>query len=189
MNAVKQAIWFFCALVALSCSALYFASSVPGTKLDDKTLSMSADTIVTNLTVRRFDLAGKVVNYLQSPEMQHIPHNNTHFFKSPQIAVSQGDQPAWEISAAQAQALNGGEEIIFIHDVIIHQSRSNHTQESTLKTEKLSYFPKDKLASTQSAVQLEQPGTIVHSQGMKAYLADKRVQLTQARATYKPDNA
>lgn len=190
MNAAKQAAWLFCALVALACSGLYFASSTPVARLDDKILSLSADTIITNLTVRRFDTAGKIVNYLQTPEVQHIPNNNTHFFKSPHMKLSQADQPAWEISAKQAKAINGGEQITFIHDVIIHQDKSDRTQESTMKTEELSYFPKEKLASTELAVSFEQPGRIVHSEGMRAYLAKKRIQLlSQARATYEPKHA
>lgn len=189
MNAAKQAAWIFCLLLSLACSALYFASSTSILRLDDKTLSLAADTFINNLTVRRFDLAGKLVNYLHTPEMQHIPENNTHFFKTPSLALSQDNDPPWEISAQSAKAIKGGEQITFIHDVVVHQANGKHTQESTMKTEELSYFPKDKLASTDLAVSFEQPGNIVHSTGMKAYLADKRIQLSQARATFEPKHA
>ena len=189
MNAAKQAAWLFCTLVALACSALYFASSSPLSKLDDRTLSMAADTIITHLSVRRFDLEGKIAHSLQAPEMQHIPNNNSHFLKSPRITLSQPNQPVWEISSNEAKAINGGEEITFIHHVVIHQNKGAHTQESTMKTEELTYFSKDKVATTNLAVLFEQPGSIVHSQGMKAYLADKRVELSGARATYEPNHA
>ncbi|WED43896.1 LPS export ABC transporter periplasmic protein LptC [Legionella cardiaca] len=188
MNAAKQAAWLFCVLIALACSGWYFASSNVINKLDDKTLSQSADTIVTNLTVRRFDEQGALINYLQTPEMQHIPAENTHLLKMPQIMIVQPGQPAWQIHSDTARAIHGGEQITFIHNVIVHQNKGEHTQESTMKTEELVYFPKEKLAMSELAVSFEQPGSIVHSQGMKAYLADKRVQLSRAHATYEPRN-
>ncbi|KTC85608.1 MULTISPECIES: LPS export ABC transporter periplasmic protein LptC [Legionella] len=190
MNAVKQAAWLCCVLIALACSGWYYVSSTSSVnRLDDQTLSNSADMIISNLTVKRFDEMGKLVNYLFSPEVQHIPNNNMHFFSSPRLALTeaQGNQPAWEISSKQGKAINGGERIIFTNDVVVHQNKGQHNQESTLKTEELTYLPKDKLATSQVAVSFEQPGRTVHSEGIKVYLADKRVQLlNQARATFEP---
>ncbi|WP_019217308.1 LPS export ABC transporter periplasmic protein LptC [Legionella tunisiensis] len=190
MNAAKQAAWLFCVLIALACSGWYFASSTPVAKLDDKALSNAADTIITNLTVRRFDETGKLVNYLKTPELQHIPSHNTHLLQSPYIVITQTNQAPWEIKSERAKAIHGGQQITFIHNVIIHQNKSTHNQESTMKTEELTYFPKNKLATTEKAVRFEQPGSIVLAKGMKAYLADKRVQLlSKARATYEPKHA
>lgn len=186
MNAAKQAAWLFCLLIVLAGSGWYFASSSSVKKLDDKTLSQSADTVITNLTVRRFDEQGKLINYLKTPQLQHIPAENTNLLKTPDIMVVQPGQPAWQIRSDHARAIHGGETIIFIKNVVIHQNKGEHSQESTMKTEELTYFPKEKLATTELAVSFEQPGSIVHSQGMKAYLADKRVQLSRAHATYEP---
>ncbi|KTD27821.1 MULTISPECIES: LPS export ABC transporter periplasmic protein LptC [Legionella] len=186
MNAAKQAAWLFCLLVALACSGWYYASSRSVTRLDDTTLSNSPDMMITNLSVKQFDYNGKLTNFLLSPEVQHIPNNNMHFFASPRLALSEANQPAWEISAKQAQAIHGGERIIFTNDVLIHQNQGEHNQESTLKTEELTYLPKDKLATSETTVHFEQPGRTVHSEGIKVYLADKRVQLSQARATFEP---
>ncbi|MDI9818353.1 MULTISPECIES: LPS export ABC transporter periplasmic protein LptC [unclassified Legionella] len=190
MNAAKQAFWLFCTLIALACSGWYFASSSPKIKLDDKTLSQSPDTIVSNLTVRRFDETGKLVNYMQTPEMQHIPADNVHLLKTPRITIVQPGQSPWKISSNHAKAIHGGNKIIFIENVIIHQNKGERSQESTLKTERLTYFPKRKLALTKLAVSFEQPGSIVHSTGMRAYLDDKRVQLlSRTHAIYKPNHA
>lgn len=190
MNAAKQAIWLFFALILLACSGWYFASSEPIVTIDNKSLSKEADTIINNVILKRFDSEGRIVNYLKTPEIKHIPDNNRHLFKEPQILVSQADQPDWEISSKLAEAINGGEQITFNQDVLIHQAQSEHGQESTMQTQQLHYFPKTKIASTEHAVRFEQPGSVVHSQGMKAYLADKRIQLlSKARATYEPKHA
>lgn len=190
MNAAKQAAWLFCVLVVLACSGLYFASSKPVAKLDEKSLSQSVDMVITNLSVHRYDEKGRLINSLQTPEMQHIPANNTHLLKSPRIFIVQENQPAWEISSQQAQSIHGGQQITFTDKVIIHQDKSEHGQESTMKTEELTYFAKTKIASTDKTVRFEQPGSIVHSDGMKAYLNEKRIQLlNKARAIYEPKHA
>ncbi|ARG97848.1 LPS export ABC transporter periplasmic protein LptC [Legionella micdadei] len=187
MNAAKQAAWLFCLLVALAGSGWYYASSKSVTRLDEQTLSNSADMMITHLSVKQFDYAGKIINYLIAPEVRHVPNNNMHFFTSPRLALSEANQPAWEIKSKNAQAINGGEKIIFTNDVVIHQNKGEHNQESTLKTQEITYLPKDKIATSQATVHFEQPGRIVRSEGIKIHLADKRVQLlSQARATFEP---
>lgn len=189
MNATKQAAWLFSAIIALACSGMYFASSKPVKRLDESILSKTADIVVSNLTVRRFDETGTLINHLQTSMMQHIPENNTHLLTAPRLSLAQTNQPSWEISADMATGLNGGEQITFVQNVIIHQGKNKKGQESTIKTEILDYFSKSKIASTKAPVSFEQPGSIVHSKGMTAYLDDKRVQLSQARATFEPKHA
>jgi lipopolysaccharide export system protein LptC len=187
MIAAKQAAWLFIALISLACSGWYFAGSSVTFKLDDHTLSTTTDMVVNNLTVHQFDGDGKLVNYLQTPLMHHIPTNNTHVLKTPHIIIAQENQPDWDIHALQATALYGGQEITFNKSVVVHQGKDDHTQESTFKTEAITYFPKDKMATTLLDVTYETPGNIVQATGMKAYLAEKRVQLlSQARGKYEP---
>ena len=189
MNATKQAAWLFIALICITCSGWYFASDKVVVKLDEHTLSTTADMIISNLTVHQFDTEGRLANYLQTPLMHHISINNTHLLKTPHIIISQQNQPAWHIHAQQATALYGGQQITFNKNVVVHQDKSEHTQESTLKTEAITYFPKDKLATTLLDVTYERPGNIVQATGMQAFLAEKRVKLLKhARGTYEAGN-
>ena len=185
MIATKQAAWLFAALICIACSSWYFASSPVVVMLDKHTLSTTADMVINNLTVHQFDTEGRLVNYLQTPLMRHISANNTHWFKTPHIVVSQQNQPAWDIHANQATALYGGQQITFNDSVVIHQEKDENTQESTFKTESITYFPKDKLATTLLDISYERPGHTVQATGMKAYLAEKRIKLlSQAKGTY-----
>lgn len=187
MNAAKQALWAFITLFCLACSSWYFASSKPMIKLDQKTLSTTTDMTINHLVVHQFDSQGQLANSLITPLMHHIALNDTHVLKKPYIMIAQENQPAWEIHAEQATSLHGGQEITFNKNVIIHQAQDEQTLESTLKTESMTYFPKDKLASTILEVTYERPGNIVQSTGMKAYFAEKRVLLlSNARGTYVP---
>jgi len=187
MNAVTQALWLFVFLITLSCSGWYFARTTNLQKLDEHTLKRTADIIVEHLSVQQFDTEGQQVHFFTASLMRHTSLNETHWFKDPYIIVAQKDQPDCEISAKQALSLNKGEQITFNKEVIIHQDKDAHHDESTLKTDSITYFPKDKIATTLDNVRYETAGNIVQSKGMKAYLAEKRVRLlSEARGIYEP---
>jgi len=190
MNAAKQAVWLFFILITLAGSGWYFSGSSDKNRLDEKTLATTADTIVKGLTVRQYDTEGKLANLLESPEMHHIPDNNTNLLYSPHIVIAQVNQPAWDIQSQKARSIQGGEQITFLGKVIIHQDKGERVQESTMRTDSLDYFPHKKFAATSLAVIFEQPGSIVQAIGMNAYLDEKRVELLgKARATYVPSHA
>jgi lipopolysaccharide export system protein LptC len=187
MIAGKQAAWLFIALIMLAFSSWYFAASEKIVKLDKETLSNSVDTIIQDLTVKQFNAQGQLVNVLKTPLLHHIPKDNKHWLKTPCILVSQDNDPPWEITSNEATSLNGGEEITFSKHVVIHQTPNATSPESTLLTEEMIYYPKKKIATTNLPVTFEQPGNKVQSQGMMAYLNEKRIKLLgNARGQYDP---
>ncbi|BCA95062.1 LPS export ABC transporter periplasmic protein LptC [Legionella antarctica] len=188
MNTAKQSIWLFLTLAILAASGWYYVNLETASRLDSETLSSTIDTTISQLTVRQFNSDGLLTNLLTTPLMQHIPKEDIHLLKSPHIIIVQKDQPSWEIRSMKAKSFNGGERINFIKHVVVHQNPGNKTQESTLRTEEVAYFPKLKKATTDLFVTFEQPGNIVESTGMNAYLDEKRVELLhQARGTYAPN--
>ena len=83
--------------------------------------------------------------------------------------------------------MDGGKKITFNKEVVIHQPASDHNQENTLKTEQLIYYPDKKYATTTKLVTFIQPGSIVTSTGMNAWLEEKRIQLlNRPRINYEP---
>lgn len=189
MNAAKQVIWLFFTLIILACSGWYYGHTNLLTRLDSETLANSVETTVSQLKVSQFDNEGTLVNLLTTPTMQHIQKGDLYLFESPHILVSQEQQPPWDISSKNATSFEGGKRITFTGNVIVHQNQGNKSQGSTLKTEEVTYFPKEKKASTDLLVTYEQPGNIIQSKGMNAYLDEKRVELLhQARGSYVPEN-
>lgn len=187
MNALKQITGMFITLLLLAVSAWFYTTMEADFKLDKETLESSIDATITHLTVSQFDSQGVLTNRLTAPRMQHIPKDNIHLFKSPHITVTQKGEPSWEISSLRAKSFQGGQHILFSKHVLVHQNQGDKTQESTLKTEEVTYFPKEKLASTKLFVTFEQPGNLIESTGMNAYLDEKRVELLhQARGSYVP---
>ncbi|KTD68835.1 MULTISPECIES: LPS export ABC transporter periplasmic protein LptC [Legionella] len=189
MNAAKQLMWLFFTLVILACSGWYYGHSTTMIRLDRETLANSVDMTIFNVTVRQFNQQGTLANILSAPTMQHIQKGNVYLFENPHIIVSQEEQAPWDISSKKAKSFEGGQRITFTGNVIVRQQTGNKSQESTLKTEEVTYFPKEKKASSDMLVTYEQPGNIIQSTGMNAYLDEKRVELLhQARGSYVPAN-
>lgn len=188
MNSAKQFIWLFLTLIILACSGWYYSHFKKTFRLDPQALINSVDTVISQVTVRQFNQQGNLANLLITPSMQHIQKDNVYLFQNPHIIVNQEEQPPWDINSEHAKSFEGGKKITFIGNVIVHQKKSNNSQESTLKTEEITYFPKEKKARSELVVIYEQPGNIVQSRGMIAYLDEKRVELLhQARGIYVPD--
>ncbi|WP_419420882.1 LPS export ABC transporter periplasmic protein LptC [Legionella sp. D16C41] len=188
MNAAKQSAWIFCLLIVLSCSGWYFASSPKGEKLDTATLAKTPDSIAIGLKVQQFDSKGALAHSLESPQAKHIPEKDIYIFATPHIVLKQENEPNWDIHAQKALAFEKGKQINLRGNVVIHQEKGLKSPESTLKTEELTYFPEQKFATTNLAVIFRQPGSVIHSEGMNAYLDQKRVELlNNAHATYEPN--
>lgn len=187
MNTAKQSLLIVITLILLVCSGWHFLTIKVGIKLDNETLSTTPDSLVYNLSVKQFNKDGQLTNVLTTPFMEHIPKGDVNLLQNPHIVIAQADQPAWDISSRKATAYDGGERITFMEQVVVHQAQGDKTQESTLKTEEVTYFPKEKKASTHLFVSYERPGNLIQSKGMNAFLDEKRIELLhQARGSYDP---
>lgn len=187
---VKQALWLFFTLIVLAGFGWNYSHTKTIFQLDDETLSTTVDSTAIKLLVRQFNAKGQLVNLLSSPLMQHIPKNDINRLSSPHIIVTDKDEQPWDISSLTATTYEGAARIVFKHQVIVHQNKGPKTQESTLKTEEITYYPKEKRASTTHWVSFEQLGNYVQSRGMNAYLDEKKVELLHhARGRYAPAKA
>lgn len=187
MNPTKAGSWILLAVLVLTLSGWYFRHGKTVVRLDKETLSTTVDTTITDLTVRQFDAKGKLIHVLKTPLLEHVPKGDLNYLDKPYILIAQDNQPAWQISSLKALAEKGGKRITFTKQVLVHQPADEKTLESTLKTEKVTYYPNEKKATTDALVTFEQPGNFVQSTGMNAYLDEKRVELLhRARGSYVP---
>ncbi len=188
MNIAKWSITLLMSLMTFSWYFYNLNSSVH-IQMDSRVLDSTIDTIVTDLSVRQFNTEGQLIHVLTTPLLQHIPASNKHLLKEPLITVQEPNQGSWEIHAREATALNGGKQISFNKQVIVHQHKFNQTEPTTLMSEEIIYFPQEKLAVSTKEVTFRQVNNHIKSTGMKAYLAENRVELLQhAQAHYEPQN-
>ena len=175
----------FIILICLGCVGWYIAKPQQLLLLDSKTLLNTPDAIINNLTVTKFNADGSIATRLITPQMKHIPNNNTSLLDKPNIISYQENQAPWKISALNGKAINGSEKVTLTNDVFIHQPASPHNKETNFHTEKLYYYPQRQYADTDIAITLTQPGTVIKAIGMQAYLEEKKIKfLNRTRGRY-----
>ncbi len=190
MSGARQSLWIFLLLMSIAGSGWYFARPAEKFRLDQQTLAVTADMMVHELSVKQFNEQGQLVNHLTTPYLEHIPSNDTYTLSQPEIRVLQQDQSHWVIHSNKAIAVNRGEKITFQDHVVIDQLAEAKHPASQFRTDSISYFPKLQKAITQEYIVFEQPGTIVESIGMEAWLAEKKVNLLKrARGRYVPTHS
>lgn len=174
----------------ISWSSWYFLGFVKNTKVSfTKEIQSLTNATITNLSVKEFDDNGKLINFLESPLICRMPKKNSHYLTSPHIIISEDNKSPWEITSGNAIALNGGKEVIFNQDVVILQKKQLDTDSISLYTEQISYFPESKVAMTKKNIKLQQANNVILSTGMKAFLAENRVQLlSNAHGHYEQNN-
>ncbi len=184
----KQSVWL--GLILLSTVALTWQwihnRQHPFHALDSDTLAKTTNIMIYDLKYRQYDVTGRMVHFLETPLIQHIPKHNTHLLTQPHIIAIEPNQEPWDIRADDARAIEGGKEITLQHHVRIRQQKSDMT-EVLLNTEHLTYFPQQKKAVTDDEVILTQAGNQVQSKGLIADLAENNVRLlSNARGHYVP---
>ncbi len=177
MNTFKQSLWLCLIIIGLAYGGWYFIRPAYQFKLDETSLLTLPDGYAKNLSIQQFDEKGHLNHHLQALSMQSIPQDNAHDFKMPVLTLYEDNQAPWVISAKTARAIYGGQQITLCHDVIIKQAQHATHPASLFKTTELTYFPKQKFATTDKAIMFKQPDKIVHAVGMNAQLDKKHVQL------------
>ena len=187
MNTIKQFFWLSCTAILFAGSLWHYYQQSPTVRLDAEALAHSVQTTVRDLKIQQYNTEGQLTNFFSSPWVEHIPHDDVYLFQQPRILVSQEQQPPWDIRANQGKAIANWKKIIFSGQVVVEQAQGKKNLPSIFKTEEVTYYPKEKKASTDLLVTYEQPGNKIESQGMNAYLEEKRVELLhRARGHYAP---
>ncbi len=191
MNKSKIINWSCVIVTICLCFFWYHMSYISNDKIsiDKELLKKSIDVTITDISVKEFDKNGQLINFLETPKIEHIPKNNTHILTNPYIIVQEENKEPWYINAKLAKATNGGTKITFSDDVKIMQKKPVGTGDFLLSTEEITYFPGKKYAITTKNVKLQQNNSIVEATGLKAFLAESRIQfLKNARGHYEQKN-
>ncbi|OGV27951.1 MAG: LPS export ABC transporter periplasmic protein LptC [Legionellales bacterium RIFCSPHIGHO2_12_FULL_35_11] len=187
MSRTKLTFWIIILFATIASSLWYFNAYIFKTNFSVKVdiLKHSIDATITDLSVKEYDINGNIENFLEAPFVKHNPKQNTHILTNPHILIKEENKSPWEISAQEAVSINGGKKVTFNKDVVVLQKNNNNTGEICLFTKEITYIPKDKCAFTLSNVKLQQANNTIEATGLKAYLAENRVQLlNNARGHY-----
>lgn len=192
MHKTKLINWGCIIITAFVCSFWYYMSKTNsiGFNIDKEKLKNSVDATINDISFKEFNHKGELANFLETPMIEHIPKNNTHFLTKPHIIVREEDKDPWDINAKSAKAIKGGKKITFSNDVSIAQKKDVGKGDILLLTEEITYFPNKKYATTKKDVKLRQDNSIVEATGLKAFLAESRIKfMSNARGHYEQESS
>lgn len=144
-----------------------------------------ADSIMQDVTLITMGKNGKPKNQISSPKVMHYQQGDNTSFESPNIIMYQKKGMPWYISAQSGQSIAGFSTVILSKNVKFYRPPGPHNNTITLTTSRLSLFPHEEIAQTDQAVTMTQPGSVIKSVGLRAYLKSDRVELlSRAEGSY-----
>jgi LPS export ABC transporter protein LptC len=161
-----------------------------------------------DIAYKDIDQEGQVVNQVASDQLTLFSKKDSQF-QHPRLKVYEGstspnllfhnplpkkstkmqtsNHQSWTITADHAQTFNHGNIVRLSGHVLIDRLADNHGSEKHLRTETLTFYPKENKFETKDMVVLEQPDTIIRAKGLKADLDhDEVVFLANTEMTYTP---
>lgn len=176
-------------LLAVLISSSIFIMSKQHKSAEIKASSNQPDSFMENVTATIMNKDGLPKLKIEAPKMVHYAENNQSYFTKPHVTIYRQSPQPWYIDSDFGKALNGIEHIIFSSHVVIHHLADAAEPGTSMQTTSLDVFPNQKQATTQEAVTITQPDTVVHAIGMLANLEDGTVKLlSEAKGEYVPSS-
>jgi lipopolysaccharide export system protein LptC len=139
----------------------------------DGKLRHDPDFIVSDFTVRKFDLQGALQYALVAQRMVHYPDDESTEVESPHLTYF-SRPPIMRISSRRANISKDGNEVVLIDDVRAVREPSAKDPEMVLLTTELSIYPDQEFAATDKAVKLIHGKSVLNGVGMEL---DNKAQL------------
>jgi lipopolysaccharide export system protein LptC len=126
---------------------------------------------------------------LRAPEMQRDPNDQTFQIATPLFLLPDSKGQHWEMRSKTAWVSAKGDELRLTGSV---EGRSPEAAQvpTLFKTERLNVFPRKNLASTDDAVTITRPGSILTGVGFEVDTRTKQYTLqSQVKTRYEPKSA
>jgi lipopolysaccharide export system protein LptC len=135
------------------------------------------DYVLQDFELVSLDNDGKEAFTLRAPSLERDPRDETMALESPVFLLPEGDGLYWDLRAKTGWVSGDSEEMRLRGEVVAVTDPAG-ARDMRLETEELDVFPGTRLARSDVAVTVSQPGTTMRGTGMEADLAGKRFQLT-----------
>jgi lipopolysaccharide export system protein LptC len=153
-------------LMALLTFWIYQTVEQQGPKIDGSDRH-DPDYIMENFVTTQTDSMGKLRYVLAAAKMSHYPDDDSSVLEEPKFTQYASNKPYTKIKGSRANVSSDGEEIEILDNVVVIRQKTADKGEMQVLTDKLTLFPNQDLAKTDSPVVIKQaPKTIIHATGM-----------------------
>lgn len=121
---------------------------------------------------------GRPHRRVEAEYMAHFPDTDTHEFQRPyMIMYRAGALPPWHVRSERGWLSATGDVMLLLGKVHIWRDNASGVKELDIKTEDLRVLPERDYGETDKPVVITTPASQTHGVGMKAYLAESRLEL------------
>lgn len=143
-----------------------------------------SDFVLHDYEIIALDKDGREAFTLIGPLLRETPGKKTMEMETPLFLVPDPHGRHWTVQSRQGWVSEDREHIRLSGNVRAIGPR-DQPHPARIATEQLNVYPKSRLAASQVAVTITQPGSILRGHGLSVNLADKRYELeSQVRARY-----
>ncbi|RYG09415.1 MAG: LPS export ABC transporter periplasmic protein LptC [Burkholderiales bacterium] len=152
-------------------------------------ISDRADYLMRDFEIISLDDKGQESMTLRAPEMQRNPNDQTFTIATPLFLLPDSEGQHWEMRSNTAWVSAKGDEMRLSGDVK-GTSPKQAPIPTTFDTQRLNVFPRKNLASTDAAVTITRPGSILSGVGFETNTKTRQYTFkSQVKTRYEPNSA
>lgn len=181
--------WRNAAIVALLLGAIVSGWSAWRQRADDAPVaaaSQRSDYVLRDFELVSLDKQGKEAFTLRAPELARDPGDETILLQTPLFLLPDRDGHYWDVRSKTGWVSADNDELRLRGDVVA-KTDPESGREMRMASQELNVFPDTRVATSDAAVTITQPGTTMTGTGLRADLASKQVKLSsKVRTRYVP---
>ena len=145
------------------------------------------DFYMENFETTTMGVDGTPKRNLKARYMAHFPDTDTHEFESPYMLLYREEGPPWHVQSERGWLSSGGDVMLLLGKVHIWRNNVSGTKELDVETEDLRVLPDSSYGETDQLVVITTPTSRTTGVGMKAYMAESRMELlNDVRTRFQP---
>jgi lipopolysaccharide export system protein LptC len=162
----------------------FLDSQSVGARLKDR---HTPDFYMENFVTVKMDESGVVQRRVEAEYMAHFPDTDTHEFQDPYMVMYREDGPPWHVRSERGWLSSSGDVMLLLGQVHIWRNNVDGVKQVDVKTEDLRVLPEREYGETDKPVLITTATTQTRGIGMKAHLAESRLELlSNVRTRHEP---
>jgi len=128
---------------------------------------------------------GQPQRRVEAEYMAHFPDTDTHEFQHPYMIMYRELGPPWHVRSERGWVSASGDVMLLLGQVHIWRNDADGTKAMDIKTEDMRVLPDRDYGETDKPVVITTPTSQTHGVGMRAHLAESRLELlSKVRTRY-----
>ncbi len=130
---------------------------------------------------------GRLLYQIEAEDIRQAPSEDSVYLEQVRISYAQPGQADWTVSAREGSIAGSGERIELRGDVELTSAEQAVGNDLVIRTQTLSFQPRERIASTADAVSITQRGNELTAIGMEADLNAQLLRLkSDVSGTFRP---